>query len=113
MRLSCGDHSEPICGGMRLGSMLIALAAIAVSVPLSASAAAPRFGLFDVNKGLAKASQNVYGDVQVSASRAALARRAGGATIVRCGGDCRLGRGWLAFAKAPLLTARDVDGAVR
>jgi hypothetical protein len=97
---------------MRFGAIL-AVAAIAVAIPLSASAATPRFGLFDLDAGLAHASRNVYGDVKVSASRASLARRARGATIVRCSGECRLGHGWLAFAKAPLLTARDLAGAVR
>jgi hypothetical protein len=83
-----------------------ALAALVLAAP--AAAAEPRFGLFDLDGGLARASTNAFGDVKVAADPGALARRAPGATVVRCGDQCRLGRGYLAFAKAPLLTARDV-----
>jgi hypothetical protein len=94
--------------------LLVGLVGLAGFVPAAPAAAAePRFALFDVDAGLAPASRNVYGDVNVEPSRAALVRRARGATVVRCGSDCRFGRGWLAFAKRPLLTARDVAGAAR
>jgi hypothetical protein len=88
-----------------------ALVVVALLLAAPAAAATPRFGLFDLGADAAKASHNVYGDVQVAASRAALARKAHGATLVRCAAGCRLGRGWLAFAKAPSLTRTDLGGA--
>jgi hypothetical protein len=60
---------------------------------------------------LAKASQNAFGDVRISARRAVLAGRAPGAIVVRCAADCRFGPGWLAFAKAPPLAAADLRSA--
>ena len=92
---------------------LVALGLLALAFAGRASAATPHFGLFDLGTGLAQASHNVYGDVRVSTSRSALARRAHGATLVRCAADCRLGRGWLAFAKKPLLTGAVLAGPVR
>jgi hypothetical protein len=86
--------------------LALALAALVLAAP--ASAAGPRFGVFDLDADLAKASHNVYGDVHVAASRTALARKAPAASLVRCGAGCRLGRGWLAFAKAPSLRGSDV-----
>ena len=86
---------------MRLCSLL--LLALVFAAP--AAAAGPRFGLFDLND-LARASHNVYGDVKVSQRATALR-----GTVVRCGTGCRFGSGWLAFAKGPSLTARDVVSA--
>src|SRR5262249_42348935 len=77
----------------------------------SASAATPRFGFFNLGTDVAGASKNFYGDVRIATSRDALARRAPGATIVRCGANCRLGAGWLAFAKPSKLTLRDLGPA--
>jgi hypothetical protein len=92
---------------------LLALGLLALVLAAPASAASPRLGLFDLDSGLAKASRNVYGDVHLSSSRSALAHRAPGATIARCAAGCRLGHGWLAFAKQPLLTSRAFAGPVR
>jgi preprotein translocase subunit SecD len=89
---------------MRL--LVPALAALVLAAP--ASAAGPRFGLFDLDSGLARASHTVYGDVKVSPDASALARKAPGATVVRCGDQCRLGTGFVAFSEGPLLTARDI-----
>jgi hypothetical protein len=82
----------------------IFLAALALVGPAAAST--PRFGLFNLDADLSRASRNEFGDVKV-------ARRADGLTgvVVRCGAGCRLGSGWLAFAKRPSLSAGDVRGA--
>jgi hypothetical protein len=90
---------------------ILAVLAVALSLAGPAAAAVPRFGVFDLDTDLARASLNTYGDVRVASRQAALARRAPGATIVRCGRDCRLGAGWLAFAKGPNLGAGDVAAA--
>ncbi len=77
----------------------------------SASAATPRFAVFDVRTDLAAPSHNVYGDVKVWKVRAALARRAAGATLVRCGPDCTFGSGWLAFSRSPGLGPTGISAA--
>ena len=84
---------------------LIALLSLALVFAAPAAAAGPRFGLFDLND-LARASHNAYGDVKVSQRATALR-----GTVVHCGTGCRFGRGWLAFAKGPSLTAGDVVSA--
>ena len=78
----------------------------AVVVP-TASAATPRFALYDLQSDLAHASRNTYGDVQVK-PRAALA---GKGTLVQCGTSCRFGAGWLAFKDESRLRAADVSAA--
>jgi hypothetical protein len=90
---------------------LAAVACLALALAGPAAAAGPRFGVFDLDAGLAKASHNTFGDVHVTRSAAVLAREAHGATLVRCAADCRLGNGWLAFAKPPKLAAADLTGA--
>jgi hypothetical protein len=89
---------------------VLALVVLVLATASPASAAAPRFGVYDLGD-LAKPSHNVYGDVRVSTDRGALVRDAPGATVVRCAAGCRLGAGWLAFAKGPSLTAGDVRSA--
>jgi hypothetical protein len=86
---------------MRIAALL--LLALAFAAP--AAAAAPRFGIFDL-RDLARDSHNVYGDVKVAKSPAALH-----GFVVRCGAGCRFGSGWLSFAKAPSLDAADVAAA--
>jgi hypothetical protein len=95
---------------MRLS--LIAAACLGTLVLASgASAAGPRFALFDVHTDLAAASHNPFGDVKVWKRASALAARAHGATLVRCGSSCTFGAGWLAFVHAPALAAGDVASA--
>ena len=89
---------------MRILSVLVVLLALAGP----AAAATPRFGIFDLESDLAKASKNEFGDVKVVARFAPLAAKAPGAAIVSCARDCRFGAGWLAFAKGPSLGARDL-----
>src|ERR1700687_6235673 len=84
---------------------LIALLSLALVFAAPASAAAPRFGLFDLN-ALARASHNIYGDVKVSQRMTALR-----GTVVHCGTGCRFGSGWLAFAQGPGLAAGDGQAA--
>ncbi len=84
---------------------LIALLSLVLVFAAPAAAAGPRFGLFDLND-LGRASHNEYGDVKVSQRVTALR-----GTVVHCGTGCRFGRGWLAFAKGPSLTAGDVVSA--
>jgi hypothetical protein len=84
---------------------LVPLLAVLLVFAAPAAAAAPRFGLFDLND-LARASHNSYGDVKVSQRATALR-----GTVVHCGTGCRFGSGWLAFAKAPSLNAGDVVSA--
>lgn len=96
----------------RMRPMLIAAACLAaLALASSAAAGLPRFALYDVRTNLAAASHNEFGDVKVWTSRDRLAGRAHGATIVRCGGDCSFGAGWLAFVHAPALAAGDVASA--
>ena len=96
---------------MRLSRLLAAvLAALVAALTLigGASAGTPRFALFDVHSDLATASHNAFGDVKVWQRQSALASRAHGATIVRCGGDCTFGPGWLAFSRPPAISAGDI-----
>jgi hypothetical protein len=85
------------------------LAAIFATLALAgpASAAGPRFAVFDLQSDLAHASRNTFGDVSVK-PRAALAGRG---TLVLCGAWCRFGDGWLAFRAVPHLQAGDVTSA--
>jgi hypothetical protein len=83
----------------------------ALALAAGASAGTPRFALFDVHTGLAAASHNSFGDVKVWKRSSALAARAYGATLVRCGPGCTYGPGWLAFVHAPALAAGDVAAA--
>ena len=120
-RHGLGDGLAQPCGAgggisptaLKRGTLPRVLAAACVALVLAApaSAAGPRFGLFDLDADLAKASHNVYGDVLVVRSAAALARRAPGAILVRCAAGCRLGSGWLAFAKAPRLDSTGLSAA--
>jgi hypothetical protein len=96
---------------MRLSRLLSVAFLGALVVAGSASAATPRFALFDVHHDLAHASHNVYGDVKIWKRRAALASRAHGATLVHCGSACTFGAGWLAFSTAPGLSAGSVSAA--
>ena len=82
---------------MRTAAFLFA--ALALAAP--ASAAAPRFGLFDLHD-LAKVSRNEFGDVKPT-------RRVPAAPFaVECGGGCRLGPGWLGFTQLVGPTAADI-----
>lgn len=83
------------------------LAVVALAVPAAASAATPRFALYDLQSDLAHASRNGFGDVEVK-PRTALA---GKGTLVRCGTWCRFGAGWLAFRGGARLAAGDVSAA--
>ena len=96
---------------MRLSRLLPAAVLGALVLTGGASAGAPRFALFDVHTDLAPASHNSFGDVKVWKRRAALAGRARGAALVRCGGACTFGPGWLAFSRRPALSAGDVAAA--
>jgi hypothetical protein len=96
---------------MRLSLLVPAVALAALALAGGASAATPRFALFDVHSDLASASHNAFGDVKVWKRESALARRAPGATLVRCGGGCTFGPGWLAFSRKPALSAGDVVSA--
>jgi hypothetical protein len=85
---------------MRFVAILVAALALASS----ASAAAPRFGLFDLHD-LSKASRNEFGDVQPT-------RRVPAAPFaVECGAGCRLGPGWLGFSELVGPTAADIRAA--
>jgi len=79
-----------------------------VGAPAAASAASPRFALYDLQSDLSHASRNVYGDVEVK-PRADLT---GKGTVVRCAAWCRFGSGWLAFASAARLDPADVSAPV-
>jgi hypothetical protein len=94
---------------MRLAALLVPV--LAALVLAGGAAASPRFAVFDVRADLARASHNEFGDVKVWQRQAALAKRAKGATLVRCGNVCTFGTGWLAFAKAPALASGDLAGA--
>jgi len=100
---------------MRLSHLLLAAVLGAFVLAGGASAAAPApvpgFALFDVHTDLAHASHNAFGDVKIWKRKAALAKRAHGATLVHCGAACTFGEGWLAFAAGPSLSARDVVAA--
>jgi hypothetical protein len=96
---------------MRLSRLLPAAALGALVLAGGASAGAPRFALFDVHTDLAGPSHNTYGDVKVWKHQTALADRARGAALVRCSSDCTFGPGWLAFSRAPALSAGDVVAA--
>ena len=96
---------------MRRSLLLPAAALAALALAGGASAGTPRFALFDVHTDLATASHNTFGDVKVRKRRSAIASRARGATLVRCGGDCTFGSGWLAFSHKPALSAGDVVSA--
>ena len=91
--------------------LCVVLLVLLFAVPATASAATPRFAVYDLQSDLAHASRNTYGDVQVK-PRAALT---GKGTLVRCATWCRFGAGWLAFKAAqPRLTPADVSApAVR
>jgi preprotein translocase subunit SecD len=84
----------------------VALTCLALVLASPAAAATPRFGLFNLNSDLSKASRNEFGDLR-------LAKRPGTlhGVVVRCGAGCRFGSGWLAFSKQPSLNAGDVAGA--
>src|SRR6185312_11595857 len=84
---------------------LVALLLVTLTFAAPAAAAGPRFGIFDLHD-LAPASHNLYGDVKVARSSAALH-----GFVVHCGSECRFGPGWLAFARAPGLDAGDVASA--
>lgn len=92
---------------MRILGVLVVMLALAGP----ASAATPRFGIFDLQSDLANASKNDFGDVKVASRQLSLAAKAPDATLVRCARDCRFGPGWLAFAKGPSLRARDLVSA--
>jgi preprotein translocase subunit SecD len=97
---------------MRFSSLVLVAAVLAaLALAAGASAAAPRFALFDVQQDLAHASHNTFGDVKVWKRQAALESRAAGSAIVRCGNSCTYGAGWLAFSASPALSTRDVTGA--
>jgi hypothetical protein len=96
---------------MRRPLLLPAAFVAALALAGGASAGTPRFALFDLHTDLAAASHNAFGDVKVWKRQSALARRAHGATLVHCGGDCTLGSGWLAFSRKPALAAGDVVSA--
>jgi hypothetical protein len=96
---------------MRRSLLLPAAALAALALAGGASAGTPRFALFNVHSDLASASHNSFGDVKVWKRETALARRANGATLVRCGADCTFGSGWLAFSRQPALSAGDVVSA--
>src|SRR5258705_12506092 len=96
---------------MPLSRLLPAAVLGALVLAGGAFAGTPRFALFDVHTDLAHASHNVFGDVKIWKRQTALARRAKGATLVRCGGDCTFGAGWLAFSDGPTLSAGDVKSA--
>lgn len=83
-------------------SVAFLFAVLALAAP--ASAAAPRFGLFDLHD-LAKASRNEFGDVKPT-------RRVPAAPFaVECGAGCRLGSGWLGFEQPVGPSAGDIRSA--
>jgi hypothetical protein len=114
LRIASDGFKRMLCGAdtpvMRL-MLLTAVVLGALAVAGGASAGTPSFALFDVHTDLAHASHNAFGDLKIWKREAALAKRATGATIVHCGGSCTFGSGWLAFAAAPALSARDVSSA--
>jgi hypothetical protein len=77
-------------------------AALVLAAP--ASAAAPRFGLFDLHD-LGKASRNEFGDVKPAH------RLPKAAFAVECGAGCRFGPGWLGFTRLVGPTAADIRTA--
>jgi hypothetical protein len=80
---------------------IVAIAILALALVAPASAAAPRFGLFDLHD-LAKGSRNEFGDVKPT-------RRIPKAPFaVACGTGCRLGSGWLGFTQLVGPTAADI-----
>lgn len=80
---------------------LVATVLVTLTLAAPASAAAPRFGLFDMHD-LSKASRNEFGDVQPT-------RRVPNAPfVVMCGTGCRLGSGWLGFTQLLGPTAADI-----
>src|SRR5580765_439732 len=81
---------------MRILGVLVVMLALAGP----ASAATPRFGIFDLQSDLANASKNDFGDVKVASRELSLAAKAPDATLVRCARDCRFGPGWLASRRA-------------
>jgi hypothetical protein len=87
---------------MRYAALL--LAGLVLAAP--AAAATPRFGVFNLDSDLARASRNEFGDVKVAEHKAALR-----GIVVRCAAGCRLGSGWLAFARPANLQAGDVSAA--
>jgi hypothetical protein len=96
---------------MKLSRLLPASLLGALVLAGGASAAAPRFALFDVHTDLAHASHNTFGDVKIWKRPAALAERAKGATLVHCGDACTYGAGWLAFSGTPSLSSADIVSA--
>jgi hypothetical protein len=96
---------------MRRSLLFLPALAAAVSLAGSASAATPRLALFDVQRDLARASHNAYGDVRVWKRSSALAARASGSALVRCGSDCTFGPGWVAFSGTPAFASGDVLSA--
>jgi hypothetical protein len=85
--------------------LCVVLLVLLFAVPATASAATPRFAVYDLQTDLAHASRNTYGDIQVK-PRADLT---GKGTLVRCATWCRFGSGWLAFRAQPRLTPADVS----
>jgi hypothetical protein len=96
---------------MRLSRLLPATVLGALVLAGGASAGTPSFALFDVQTDLAGPSHNTFGDVKVWKRQAALTARTAGSAVVRCGGDCTFSPGWLAFSRAPALSAGDVLAA--
>ena len=80
---------------------------VALALAGPAAASTPRFGVWDLQVDLAKASRNEFGDVSVR-PRAAVA---GSGTLVQCSTLCRFGSGWLAFRGKPRLAAGGVRSA--
>jgi hypothetical protein len=96
---------------MRFAPLLVVTVFGALVLAAGASASTPRFAVFDVHHDLAHASHNVYGDVKIWKRRSALASRAHGAMLIRCGSACTFGAGWLAFSSAPALSAGSVSAS--
>jgi hypothetical protein len=95
----------------RLCRFLAAAVLGSLVLTAGASAATPRFALFDLRSDLAAASHNEFGDLKVWKDKAGLVSRAGGSTLVWCGTGCSLGAGWLAFARPAALVPADVASA--
>ena len=95
--------------------LTLACAALAAAGAGSASRAAPpRFAVWDLQRDLAPASHDAYGDVKPWRNADALAVRAPQATLVRCTFACGFGDGWFAFSRTPELRTQDVvRGSVR
>ena len=100
---------------MRLSILVCAcLGALLLNAGLltaGASAATSRVAIFDLRTDLAQASHNSFGDLRVWKNRAALAKRAPDATLVRCAGACSFGAGWLAFKRKPALASAHIASA--